>query len=450
MSENQENQEKQEKKVLTPQQSEEYFGMVLAERFVKSEEVSSILNFAFQSKKNVLLWGPAGHGKSEMVEHMTTSVFGKDNVYIESFGEGMDEDKLWGGLDFRHLDEEKEMRFNVENSFLNAKCAVFEEIFDAPAVVLLSLKDTLTAKELRKGPQRFPMKARTIIGTTNKEPDEISELGPSAHALIERFPLQLNVKWDTYKTADYLEMFNKVEKKRGFSQMKKTLAGICESAVEKGGFISPRTAIHALQLCMINKWRGNDCYNVLRFVPGFECVMDTIQQDLLALEERRKAAESLLACQDEFESLKLEIETNEDDDKMNELENNMKALLDKVFMLPMHDSIVSERQKLNEEISEFITQIASREHIEQYENLNESLKSLLTMSYDKDSVKENRDMSQMLRDLSDECHALTYAMENDSPLRADVMTIIDQASHEADMAIERVKQIAFDQAMKDE
>ena len=69
--------------------------------------------------------------------------------------------------------------------------------------MLLSLKDVLTAREMRNGYQRYPMKTRCVVALTNKEPNEISALGPSAHALIERFPLQLNLKWDSYDLSGF-------------------------------------------------------------------------------------------------------------------------------------------------------------------------------------------------------------------------------------------------------
>ena len=40
---------------------------------------------------------------------------------------------------------------------------------------MAALKDTLTAKEVRNGNQRFPMKTKIIIGLTNKTLDEVIE-----------------------------------------------------------------------------------------------------------------------------------------------------------------------------------------------------------------------------------------------------------------------------------
>ena len=123
----------------------------LADKFIKTESIARVLALAVESGKNVLLWGPGGHGKSEMVELALRQVAESSEIFIQSFGEGMDEATLWGGLDFKKLEEDKVLQYYPQNSFLEKPFAVFEEIFDAPASVLLALKDTLTSKTLRKG-----------------------------------------------------------------------------------------------------------------------------------------------------------------------------------------------------------------------------------------------------------------------------------------------------------
>ena len=47
----------------------------LDERFIETDEIASVISLAVQSNKNVLFYGPAGFGKSEMIEHITTSLF---------------------------------------------------------------------------------------------------------------------------------------------------------------------------------------------------------------------------------------------------------------------------------------------------------------------------------------------------------------------------------------
>jgi MoxR-like ATPase len=113
-------------------------------RFVNIDEIARILALAIESNKNVLLWGPGGHGKSEMVMAALQALFAEEDIFVQSFGEGMDEATLWGGLDFKALEEEKVLRYFPGESFLAKPYAVFEEIFDmgfllSPPFFLVSL-----------------------------------------------------------------------------------------------------------------------------------------------------------------------------------------------------------------------------------------------------------------------------------------------------------------------
>lgn len=46
----------------------------LAAKFVRSDEIARIIALAVVAGKNVLLWGPGGHGKSEMVTEALAQV----------------------------------------------------------------------------------------------------------------------------------------------------------------------------------------------------------------------------------------------------------------------------------------------------------------------------------------------------------------------------------------
>jgi hypothetical protein len=264
--------------------------------FVYADAFASALALAIASGKNLLLWGPAGHGKSEMTSVGLGRVAAASaDVFVQSFGEGMDEATLWGGLDFTALETEKVLRYHPERSFLNAEWAVFEELFDAPTSVLLALKDTLTAKELRKGAQRFPMKTRVVVGLTNKDPEDISDMGPAAHALIERFPLQLRVEWEKYEAGDYLRLLEAVPGAK-IGDMTPVLAQLLAKAGAEGGRpVSPRTAVHAAgvvraQAAMNGHGspRKEDLL-ALRFVDGLGSLAAGVEEEIAAAAERAAA-----------------------------------------------------------------------------------------------------------------------------------------------------------------
>ena len=289
---------------------------ILDEDFVFAEEVARVLSLAIGGQKNVIVYGPGGHAKSAMVDEVIRGLGFVEDCFVQFFGEGMDESRLFGGLDFRKLEEDKVLEYFPERSFLARRIAVFEELFDAPASVLLALKDTLTAKEMRNGNQRFEMRTKTIIVLTNREPHEISELGPAAHALVERFPLQLDLRWDDYEASSYLAMFEKVARRSQGPVMngfKAILAEILAKASAEGNFVSPRTAVHALEVCQTaaalrgaNEVGEEDLVD-LKFVPGLEGLAETIREDLRTAMERAEAERQFRGLEARFENLEREL-----------------------------------------------------------------------------------------------------------------------------------------------
>lgn len=338
---------------------------VLEERFIRTDAIARAIRLALMSQKNLLLWGPGGHGKSEMVEAALASVVGDfdSEVHVQSFGEGMDEATLWGGLDFAALETEKVLRYYPEQSFLNKEHAVFEELFDAPSSVLLALKDTLTAKKLRKGSQVFAMKTKVIIALTNKDPAEISDLGPAAHALVERFPLQLEVKWDSYESSDYLELIHKVEPRLPGAKLN-GLGGVLSELLAKAGEsgdrpISPRSAVHAIGVVKaaaalresshVEKQDLTD----LRFVDGLEGIAESIQEELDAAVKRAEAEQRMVAAERRFKKLVSEFEAAFGKPiPLLQASKRFTAFQDEVAALTVTDGLTERRKALRDATSE--------------------------------------------------------------------------------------------------
>lgn len=333
----------------------------LDEKFVFVEDVKAILALAFVGSKNAILFGPGGHAKSQMLDTIVSALGAKDETFVQFFGEGMDEAKLFGGLNFEKLEKEHVLEYYPERSFLNCRIAVFEELFDAPANVLLALKDVLTSKALRNGAQRFQMKTEVIICLTNKEPAEIADLGPAAAALIERFPLQLNVKWDSYDKAAYQELFEKTCKNMDGPKMQAfqgILAEVLANATATGNFVSPRTAVHAFQVCQTAaivagraEVEKEDLVN-LRFLPGLKDLADSLRADIEAAMAREQGQKALAEYKAEYEALYAEMEAEHRPIQLMQNSKRASALLDRLSALKVPDGLVSERKDLREKISE--------------------------------------------------------------------------------------------------
>jgi hypothetical protein len=341
----------------------------LDSKFVFADEPARILSLALAGQKNVIIYGPGGHGKSAMVQEIVHALGLEGDTFFQFFGEGMDESRLYGGLNFKKLEDEKVLEYYPEKSFLNSRVAVFEELFDAPASVLLALKDTLTAKCLRNGSQVFKMKTELVICLTNKEPAEISELGPAAHALVERFPLQMDLRWKDYSAKSYLQMFQKVAASKkgpvlnGFSGI---LAEIIAKASSEGNFVSPRTAVHAYEICQTSALLrgadhvGQEDLTDLRFVPGLEGLAETIQADLAAAMERAEAEKAFATCESEFTSLEQDLGTAATPIRALQSQKKFMTLGDRLDQLKCPDGLTDRRKKLRQLVTGKVSEAQQR------------------------------------------------------------------------------------------
>ena len=337
----------------------------LNKKFIETTHIAEILELSLESKKNCIMHGPAGHGKSEMtmaaLEGAGFNISDPKDCFVMSFGEGMDETKLFGGLDFKRLKDDDVLEFHPEMSFLDSKVAVFEELFDAPSIVLLALKDTLTAREMRKGAQRFPMKTQCIIALTNRSPAEISDLGPEAHALVERFPLQLEVTWDKYNNDKYHRLFTKV-KPESSAFIRETLSQTCARVVDNGGFVSPRSAIHALEICEISSNGVDDenCLNNLRYIPEFANVLGSISDEIKAAAAQNQAKAMIRQLRGVHKKLLKSYNDALTPTDCIQIAKQAEALCDSVSNLKVTDDQVEKRSVLRDDISALIKNSTDR------------------------------------------------------------------------------------------
>jgi hypothetical protein len=293
---------------------------ILSEKFIFTDDIADILASAIYAKQNVILYGPGGHGKSEMVEAVMEGLglWQRDNqaqseTLIQSFGEGLTEDALWGGIDFRKLNHptDPDMCFNVENSFLNYPVAVFEELFDAPAFCLLPLKHTLQAGFLAKNGKTHPMKTQLIIACTNRDPSEIAEMGETYRALLERFVLRQEVVWNNYNQGTYEALIRKHKKINRFEPSEiGVLARLMQDCYQAGTFISPRTAMKAVDIIVgAADARQASLVNLTDFmslknVAGFTVSVKRLQEQLENAHKEAEAKKQFESVITEFNNLR--------------------------------------------------------------------------------------------------------------------------------------------------
>ncbi len=254
-----------------------------ADKFVFVEDFKKGLDLAFLTGENIIFHGKGGHGKSEYVEHY----FEAKGItpFVKTMGSGTNTDSLFGGVDIKEFNDSGKLQYLVENSFMAHEYVVFEELFDAPDYILEQLKDILTSKKFRQGTHVYNIKTKLIVCCTNKTRDEFSK-NDSLKALMERFPLEYKVQWNSYTRSTYEFMFRSLFEKP-FSE----LSYILEKLAEAGTIVSPRTAVKAAKIltackgdmkCLdfIADFGGKNRDLVLKEVKKFKDVM--IIEGLLA------------------------------------------------------------------------------------------------------------------------------------------------------------------------
>lgn len=212
----------------------------ISSRFAYSDDVAEMLYTAMQCGEHCVMFGPGGHGKSEMSIEFFNSL--GIEPFVQALGPGTTTEQLLGGMDMQLFNTTGKIEYLVEHSFMNHEYVVFEEAFDAPVYVLTTLKDILTSKCLRNGSQIFPIKTKMIVINTNHSRAQIAD-DLSIKALMERFPLELEVKWQAYHEGNYMNMFNLLFGSSTEVKNYNTVAKLCGTLYSEGITISPRTAV---------------------------------------------------------------------------------------------------------------------------------------------------------------------------------------------------------------
>lgn len=228
----------------------------LNEKFIFSEEFVDVFMTGVSLNKNMIFYGKGGHGKSEMTELIVQTLQDlgvlKEKPFVQAFGDGLTEDRLLGGTDIKKYRKDGIIEYLLHNSFLEHEVVIFEEIFDAPPQVLLTLKDILTSGYYRNGNIQHKCKTKLFIGLTNKSKEDFAEKDDSLKALAERFPLTLQVEWKSYSKNNFLLLFKTVLGENFYKDnidKLTTLSNILDMNNMSGeSFVSPRTAIHAASI----------------------------------------------------------------------------------------------------------------------------------------------------------------------------------------------------------
>ncbi|NPA25720.1 MAG: AAA domain-containing protein [Deltaproteobacteria bacterium] len=165
---------------------------VLNNSFVAREEVVEMLLIGAIAQEHLLLAGPPGTGKSELVKQfaqLSTAVEPEDGTtpYFEYLLTRFTEpNELFGPVDIRTFQEGGGYRRLIKGLLPTAELAFLDEIFKANSAILNALLTILNERLFYNGgrPESIPL--LFLVGATNEVPED-----PELAALYDRFPIRL-------------------------------------------------------------------------------------------------------------------------------------------------------------------------------------------------------------------------------------------------------------------
>jgi hypothetical protein len=260
------------------------------------------------------------------------------NPYVITMGTGMTTDRLFGGLDIPTFNNTGKIEYLVENSFMNHEYVIFEEMFDAPDFILEQLKDILSSGVFRNGTQVFPIKTKFIVCCTNRTRDEFSK-NMSLKALMERFPLELNVVWDNYTDIAY----NRLLSER-FGEIDPVIPFILQEYAKNGIIISPRVAITAYTV--FEKCGPESLGFIAEFAKKPSLVADGLKKYEATATLRNLAG----LMQDHYQLLDLNaLSTQEELTSFNETLSEYEDMLKKIKSLKVSDDLIETHTRVLKE-----------------------------------------------------------------------------------------------------
>lgn len=256
--------------------------------FFEMESVVEALYIALTSGLNIILYGPGGFGKTQVVKKFL-EISGLNYSTIVGY-EDMEVDGLLGTVNIKKLTEESTYEICFEKSvFANPGILVLEEFLDARPSTAAALKDILTEGGYRRGSIFVESLISSVIICTNKSPDEMSKSASTSAFYKERFPIVVEVAWTRFSTEDYLRYLQHIKPAESAANAD-TYMIISELAARtsaKGLIVSPRIVKYASDLVDLHK--DLSCLNNLAGIDTTE--IDYVRNACKSKSEKRRVTE---------------------------------------------------------------------------------------------------------------------------------------------------------------
>lgn len=158
---------------------------VLKDQFTGRDLAVDLLMLATVCHEHVLLIGPPGTAKTEIIRRFTELLDLKAFHYLLT--RFTEPSELFGPLDLEEF-QAGSYHIRTENMLPEAEIAFVDEVFQGSSAILNTLLTVLNERQFHNGAQRQPVPLISMIGASNFLPDD-----PMLKAFADRFVLRLEV-----------------------------------------------------------------------------------------------------------------------------------------------------------------------------------------------------------------------------------------------------------------
>lgn len=304
----------------------------LKENYVFSDNTINALAVAMRTNKNVLLWGPGGHAKSDLAEAVAKIYYSESKIFVGQMGAGATLNRLLGYVNVANMiNGDGTQQYNHEASFMNREVALFDELLDTPTPILEYLKDIMTRGAFcANGTECYKSKTKVMVACTNRDPREWADEGKeeernSKRAFLGRFPLIVEVAWPSYGQMEYEKLLRAIFKPKKHEEAKLTLiATVLAKSYRKGIHKSPRDARHIAELYLAEGAKGIQYCGLPQEIIDSELANEAQVEKDYAILDSLKPVEKMLSdveqivktCTDFVKLAQLRLDLSEVNDRL--------------------------------------------------------------------------------------------------------------------------------------
>lgn len=165
-------------------------------RFVEREEVVRGLLLALGVREHVLVVGPPGTAKSELVR--TFASFVGLRVFQKLLTKTTTDAEVLGPFDIRAMEEGRFERV-IAGTLLDAEVVFVDEVFKASSAILNALLEAVNERTFTNGTRILRLPLEVMIGASNELPEGDEEAALTAFA--DRFLLRYRVEYVRERSA---------------------------------------------------------------------------------------------------------------------------------------------------------------------------------------------------------------------------------------------------------